>query len=261
MTCGVLAFDIMGYNMQENTDIVILAAGKGTRMNSDLPKVLHKICGRPLLYHVLSNVKEVFPDPPYVIVGHKADKVRDMFKDMPAVFVLQEEQLGTGHAVMQAEPLLAARDSTVMVLNGDMPLIDAGIIRGLLDHHTRSRSSAAVLTVNMPDPNGYGRIVRDSSGRLEKIVEQKDASLGELEITEINTGTYCFKSRDLFDALHEVRSENAQHEYYLTDVIGILRKRGKKVSAYLIDDYRSSIGINTREQLAEAERILKQRRK
>jgi len=247
--------------MKNSMDVVILAAGKGTRMNSELPKVLHKICGQPLLHHVLDNVEQVFSGPPYVIVGHQAEKVRKAFRDRSAVFVLQEEQLGTGHAVMQAEPFLSGRDGTVMVLNGDMPLIDPGIIKELAFHHSKTRASATVLTVRMPDPKGYGRIIRDRSGNLERIVEQKDASLGELEIDEINTGTYCFNGRDLFDALHEVRSENAQHEYYLTDVIGILRKKGKKVAAFLIDDHMASLGINTRDQLAEAERIFRQRRK
>lgn len=228
-------------------------------MNSDLPKVLHKICGKPLLHHVLNNVKEVFASPPYVVIGYQAEKVRAAFKQYPVIFILQEEQLGTGHAVMQAEPVLKDSDSTIMVLNGDMPLINSGIIRDLASHHYGSGASATVLTVKMDDPKGYGRIVRDRSGHLEKIVEQKDASLGELEIKEINTGTYCFESRALFSALHEVRSENAQHEYYLTDVIAILRKQRQKVAAFLMNDPFSAIGINTKEQLAEAEKIFKSR--
>lgn len=243
----------------KNTEVVILAAGKGTRMNSDLPKVLHKICGKPLLHHVLGNVKEVFATPPYIVIGYQADKVRAAFKQYPAVFVLQEEQLGTGHAVMQTEPFLQESDSTVMVLNGDMPLINSGIIRDLSEHHSKSGASATVLTVKMGDPNGYGRIVRDRFGHLERIVEQKDASLGELEINEINTGTYCFESRALFTALQEVRSENAQHEYYLTDVIAILRRQRQKVAAFLINDPGAAIGINTKEQLAEAEEIFRSR--
>ncbi|MFA5103608.1 MAG: sugar phosphate nucleotidyltransferase [Candidatus Margulisiibacteriota bacterium] len=243
----------------KNTEVVILAAGKGTRMNSDLPKVLHKICGKPLLYHVLGNVKEVFSAPPYIVIGYQAEKVKAAFKQYPAVFVLQEEQLGTGHAVLQTESFLRDKESTVMVLNGDMPLINSRIISDLMMHHLRNGASATVLTVKMDDPKGYGRIVRGRTGHLEKIVEQKDASLGELEINEINTGTYCFKSRDLFAALHEVRSENVQHEYYLTDIIAILRKQKKKVSAFLIDDPLSAIGINTKEQLAEAEKIFKSR--
>lgn len=245
----------------KDTEVIILAAGKGTRMNSDLPKVLHKICGEPLLHHVLNNVRGVFSSPPYVVIGHQAEKVRSLFKDYPAVFVLQEEQLGTGHAVMQAEPFLKDRDLTVMVLNGDMPLINPGIIKDLAQYHYGSGASATVLTVKMDDPKGYGRIVRDRSGHLEKIVEQKDASLGELEINEINTGTYCFNSKDLFAALHDVRSENAQHEYYLTDVIAILRSKRKKVCAFLIDDAQSAIGINTKEQLSEAERVFRSRSK
>ncbi len=243
----------------KNTEVVILAAGKGTRMNSDLPKVLHKICGKPLLHHVLNNVKEVFLNPPYIVVGHQADKVKAIFKEYPAFFVLQEEQLGTGHAVMQTEPFLKDRDATIMVLNGDMPLINSFIINDLAQYHSGSGASATALTVRMDDPKGYGRIIRDRSGHLEKIVEQKDASLGELEVNEINTGTYCFNGKDLFSALHEVRSENAQHEYYLTDVIAILRKKRKKVCALLIEDPLSAIGINTKEQLAEAESVFKSR--
>lgn len=243
----------------KNTEIVVLAAGKGTRMKSDLPKVLHKICGKPILHYVLKSAAEVFDCVPYVVVGYQAQKVKDAFKNRDVNFVLQEEQLGTGHAVMQAEPFLSKKDSTIIVLNGDMPLITPSILKSLAQHHKDSKVSATVLTATLSDPKGYGRIVRGRFNELEKIVEQKDASLGELEITEINTGTYCFDSKDLFATLHEVRSENAQHEYYLTDVIAILRKKWKKVAAFCIDDPMSAIGINTKEQLAEAEKILCER--
>ncbi len=243
----------------KSIEFVILAAGKGTRMKSDLPKVLHKICGKPLLHHVLNNVEKIFNGTPYVVIGHKADKVKSQFKNRKVFFVLQPEQLGTGHALMQTEPFLNGKDAVIVVLNGDMPLISSEIISSLIEYHKKNRASATVLTVKMDDPTGYGRIVRNRFGHLEKIVEHKDASLGELEIKEINTGTYCFEAKELFKYLHNVRKENAQHEYYLTDVIDILRKNGKKVSAYMIEDQHAAIGINTKEQLAEAERIFKSR--
>lgn len=246
-------------SLEKPIEFIILAAGKGTRMKSDLPKVLHKIDGKPLLHHVLSTVENIFDGKPYIIVGYKAEKVISSFKNRNVIFVHQAEQLGTGHAVMQAEPYLANKNAIVVVLNGDMPLISSDILLSLIDHHKKSKASATVLTVKMDNPEGYGRIIRDKFGHLEKIVEDKDASLGELEIKEVNTGTYCFESKDLFKYLHFVRKENAQHEYYLTDVIDILRKNRKKVGAFMIEDQYAVIGINTIEQLKEAERIFKRR--
>lgn len=237
--------------------IVILAAGKGTRMKSDLPKVLHKMCGKPLLSFVLDAVKDISDEKPYVIIGYQSDKVIDLFKGRGVNFILQKEQLGTGHALMQAEPMFNGKNVTILVLNGDMPLITNKMLEDLIAEHRSRNASASVLTAMLEAPSGYGRIVKNGHGDLEKIVEQKDGSLGELEIKEINTGTYCFESADLFKSLNEIRPENAQHEYYLTDVIAILKKNGKKVSAFCAGDPSAAIGINTIEQLKEAERIFK----
>ncbi len=239
---------------------VILAAGKGTRMNSDLPKVLHKICQKPLLFYVLSSVQELGIGTPYVIIGYQAQKVIDSFKNENIEFVLQKEQLGTGHAVMQAEPHFFNKEETVLVLNGDMPLITSSILQDLIDAHVKSKASATVLSAKLADPTGYGRIIKSKNGDLEKIVEQKDASLGELAVNEINTGTYCFESKDLFGSLKEICPENSQHEYYLTDVMQILRKNNKKVSAYCMEDSACALGINTTDQLKTAEKVLEKRR-
>lgn len=241
----------------EQTVAVILAAGKGTRMRSDLPKVLHKLCGKPLLSYVLDSVEALGLGDPYVIVGHQAHRVEELFKDRDVRFVLQKEQLGTGHALLQAEPFLSGRNVTILLLNGDMPLIGQDILEKLVEHHRQKKASATVLTAILEDPSGYGRIIRNRHGDLEKIVEQKDGSLGELEVKEINTGTYCFESRDIFGLLDEIKPENAQHEYYLTDIVQILKKHRKKVCAYSMDDPSMAIGVNTVEHLKEAEKIMK----
>jgi bifunctional UDP-N-acetylglucosamine pyrophosphorylase/glucosamine-1-phosphate N-acetyltransferase len=239
---------------------VILAAGQGTRMKSDMAKVLHKLCGKPLLAHVLKAVEGLNIGIPYAIIGYQADKVREQFKNEHINFVLQKEQLGTGHAVMQVEQFFNNIDATVLVLNGDMPLITTKVLKKLIEYHNQKRASATVLTAIVDDPSGYGRIVRDPHHDLEKIVEEKDGSLGEVEIKEINTGTYCFDGRDLFSALHEVRPENVAHEYYLTDIIKILREKRKRVCAFSMDDSSCALGINTKEQLLIAEKILSKRK-
>jgi len=240
-------------------ETVILAAGKGTRMRSDLAKVLHKLCGKPLLTYVLDTVDILGLGAPYVIVGHQAHKIEELYKGRSVRFVLQKEQLGTGHALLQAEPYLAGKDVTILLLNGDMPLIGADVLSKLIGYHREKKASATVLTAVLGDPAGYGRIIRNGHGDLEKIVEQKDGSLGELEVREINTGTYCFESRDIFASLDEVKPENSQHEYYLTDIIQILKKHRKKVCAHLMDDPSLAIGVNTKEHLEEAEKVLKRK--
>ena len=240
---------------------LILAAGKGTRMDSDNPKVLHKLAGLPLLNYVLDAVNSLDFHEAYVIVGHKADMVMKKFKHLDLNFIEQKEQLGTGHAVMQAEAVLKDKDATILVLNGDMPFIKPSTLTELIECHQQKKASATVLTARVEDPLGYGRIIRDPHGDLEKIVEQKDGSLGELEVKEINTGTYCFENRDLIDALSRIRPENSQHEYYLTDVIGILRKKGKRVCALCVKESYEAMGINTKEQLIDAEKRIKAEKK
>lgn len=239
---------------------IILAAGKGVRMKSDLPKVFHPILGRPLLDYVIETVKKLGIGQIYVVVGHKKEMIIDYFKDSGVIFVEQNEQLGTGHAVMQVKPLLADFFGEVLVLAGDVPLLRCSTLKGLVDFHIKHQAVATDLTAQLPNAGNYGRIIRDPAGQIVRIVEKKDASPEELKITEINTGTFCFDSPALFEALSEVKSENAQKEYYLTDTIEILRRKKLPVYAYLAPDFRETLGVNTPAELEQIEEILKSRR-
>jgi len=238
------------------TVAVVLAAGKGVRMRSDLPKVSHLIFGKPMITWVLEAVKGLGIDEVFVVVGYRSEMVKSECEDFNVTFVEQKEQMGTGHAVMQAATHI--KDSLVIVLNGDMPLIKTDTLKEFISQHLRSKSaSATVLTAMLPDPGSYGRIVRSRDERILKIVEQRDATEEELAIKEINTGTYCFNSRDLFNALNEVKPDNAQKEYYLTDVIGILTKRDLPVYAYKARDPNEVLGVNTIEELKRLEGLFK----
>lgn len=237
---------------------VILAAGKGTRMKSDLPKVLHEVAGQPMLAHVMDAAEMAGVSKKVVIVGFGAAKV-SVFVGDRAELVEQKEQLGTGHALMQAQPLLERFKGTVMVLCGDTPLLDGRELRSFYEHHKESKNSATILTAILRDATGYGRIVRNEDNQVEKIVEQKDASMKELTIGEINTGIYCFEAKDLFTVLPTIDCNNAQGEYYLTDVIAKLVAKGKRVGAVVAADNETVMGINSRVQLAEAEKWLKYR--
>jgi bifunctional UDP-N-acetylglucosamine pyrophosphorylase / glucosamine-1-phosphate N-acetyltransferase len=238
---------------------VVLAAGKGTRMKSALPKVLHTVCGKPMLEHVLTAAKAAGAVENIVIIGFGAENVAETIGPQ-AEFIVQSEQLGTGHAVLQAKKRLAGTGATVMVLCGDTPLLRPESLTRLLAEHRQTGAAATVLTAQMPDPSGYGRVIRDQDGRVIKIVEQKDASPAELAVREVNTGIYCFESAGLFSALDRITCDNAQGEYYLTDVIGIMVNEGAKVWAVTAGDYRETLGINSRLQLAEAEKILRRRK-
>ncbi len=237
---------------------VILAAGKGTRMKSDLPKVLHVVAGQPMLAHVLDAAEIAGCARKIVVIGFGAGKVAPIVEGR-AELVEQKEQLGTGHAVMQAQPLLADGRGAVMILCGDTPLLDGGDLRRFYEHHMEVGNKATVLTALMDDPAGYGRVVRDAAGNVVKIVEQKDASLEELAINEINTGIYCVDSQLLFEVLGKVDCNNAQGEYYLTDVIDKLVAADYKVGAVVAGDSDSVMGVNSRRDLAEAEKLLRQR--
>lgn len=237
---------------------VILAAGKGTRMKSKLYKVLHPVMDRPMVQHVIDQVKTVQLDKLVTIVGFGAEKVEKQIGN-DSEFVIQEKQLGTGHAVLQAEALLKDKEGTTIVACGDTPLITGETYQALFDHHEKTNAKATVLTAKAPDPTGYGRVVRNEQNEVERIVEHKDASDVERSIDEINTGTYCFDNKALFQALQHVSNDNSQGEYYLPDVIGILRGQSEKVSAFLTEDFNETIGINDRVALAEAEKILKKR--
>jgi len=237
----------------KNVAAIILAAGKGVRMQSDLPKVFHRLAGKPLLQHVIESVQKCGIDKIYVVVGHKKKLITDHFKTWDVNFVVQDQQLGTGHAVKMAEDQLKDFEGTVLVLAGDVPLLSSTTLNKLIDFHLRNHATATDLTANLPDAGSYGRIVRDAAGNFVKIVEKKDASEEELKIKEINTGTFCFDCKLLFEALGELRAENVQKEYYLTDTIEILKAKEKPVFAYPAEDYTETLGINTKDELAQME--------
>lgn len=235
-------------------NILILAAGLGTRMKSDLAKVLHRLDGRPLIEHVVRTAESLHPKGIFAVVGHQADDVKSAVEGKGIEFVLQKKQLGTGDAVNAARELLSENDSTVLVLSGDVPLIKAETLRELIAVHRLEEAACTVLTVKLENPFGYGRIVRDESG-FQRIVEQKDASETEREIAEINSGIYCFDSKKLFDALSKVQTNNAQGEYYLTDVPRHLLDAGETVALFLHDEPVEVEGVNDRKQLAAMERM------
>ncbi|CAH1222831.1 Bifunctional protein GlmU [Paenibacillus plantiphilus] len=237
---------------------IVLAAGQGKRMKSKLYKVLHPVCGKPMVGHVLQTVKEAACERTVVIVGHGAEAVQAYIGDR-AEFVLQEKQLGTGHAVQQAESLLGDEEGTTVILYGDTPLVTSETIKSLLALHLSTGSAATVLTAVVPNPQGLGRIIRDDAGGVLRIVEQKDCTPQEELISEINTGMYCFDNQKLFQALKKVTNDNAQGEYYLTDVMEILRSAGETVQAYCAPDFAEGIGVNDRVGLAEAEGLMRAR--
>jgi bifunctional UDP-N-acetylglucosamine pyrophosphorylase/glucosamine-1-phosphate N-acetyltransferase len=239
--------------------VVILAAGKGTRMKSDLPKVLHRVAGIPLIEHVLRLAEAVGAASVTVVVGHQADLVRDALAKRPGLrFALQEPQLGTGHALLQAEPMLGRELGTVILLSGDVPLLREGTVQRLAGRHEASGAAATVLTAEVEAPDGYGRIVRDG-GRIAEIVEHRDATPAQRAIREINSGIYAFDLPGLFEALWDVGSANAQREYYLPDLVKIYRARGRVVETSTVADAREILGVNSRKELAELADILKGR--
>ncbi len=239
-----------------NIAIVILAAGQGKRMNSDLPKVLHEIGGRPMLCHVIDSVQRLAPGRVVVVTGYQAERVEDACRDQGVEFARQNEQLGTGHAVMQTAPLLQDWKGTVVVLNGDVPGLRAETIGAFVEHHLRSGAAATVLTAELDDPGGYGRIVRGAAGGLERIVEHRDATEAERAIREINSGLFCFQADELFPALGRVTRRNAQNEYYLTDVVGLLHHEGRPVGAWRVEDAREVAGVNNPDELESVRRFV-----
>ncbi len=242
--------------------LVVLAAGKGKRMgNPDLPKVMALLSGKELLSYVLDQAALLDSSRTIVIVGHQRQLVIDfLHRCYPRVeYAVQSEQLGTGHAVQQCEEQLKGFDGDVLILSGDVPLLSAATLSDFVSDHIASASDVSVLSCFAPDPSGYGRIVRDETGSFQAIVEHRDASEEQRTITEINSGIYVIKSPLLFSSLRVVQNSNAQQEYYLTDVIGILRSKGHRVSAFSSSDFQELMGINTLEELARAEQIIDQR--
>ena len=241
-----------------NRYAVILAAGQGTRMKSKLYKVLHPVCGKPMIQHILDQLSTVDLNQVVTVIGHGAEKVKEQLGESTE-YVLQEEQLGTGHAVLQAASVLEGKAGTTIVLCGDTPLVTKETIETLLKSHEEAHTAATVLTAYTDSPTGYGRIIRSTDGNVERIVEEKDATPEEKKIGEINSGIYCFDNEKLFEALRKVKNNNAQGEYYLPDVLSILQNEGHAISAKLVDVFDELLGVNDRVALAHAERIMKKR--
>ena len=242
----------------DNLAAVILAAGKGTRMKSEQSKVLHQIAGHPLAYYPVHLCQTLGCEKTVMVVGHQAQQVEEAFSDQSVSFVLQEEQLGTGHALQVTASAFEGFSGTLLLLCGDVPLLREQTLRQLIARHRAEHSSVTVLTACMDNPFGYGRIVRAADG-IEKIVEQKDATDEEKKLQEINTGIYAFEAPLVFDLLQKIGRDNAQGEYYLTDIISLAKAAGHRVGACVLEDAAESMGINDRVQLAEAARILQQR--
>ncbi len=240
------------------TAAIVLAAGAGTRMKSDKPKVAHEVLGKPLVNWVLDAAEEAGIERLVTVVGHKREQVIPLVEDR-AEIVVQEEQRGTAHAVLSCSDALAGFEGSLLVLSGDCPLITSETMRALIDMRESNDAAVVVLTMEMPDPTGYGRIIREADGSVARIVEQKDASPEEAAVTECNSGFYCFDAKALFEALGQVGSDNAQGEFYLTDVLEISRNAGRAVLALPAKDPNECLGINTREQLAAVEEIARAR--
>ncbi len=239
---------------------MVLAAGKGTRMKSQVPKVLHGISGFSLIERVLRTADALTPASVTLVVGHGADEVKGSLSSRANVqFVVQEQQLGTGHALLQARPILEGKSGVVILLSGDVPLLTSNTLRSLIETHTQCEAAATVVTANMPRPFGYGRIVR-TNGRIAKIVEERDASPAQKKITEINSGIYAFDLAPLFGALDSVGTSNNQGEYYLPDLVAIYRKQKRTVATWTVEHAEEIRGINSRTELAEVSAMVRQQK-
>lgn len=236
---------------------IVLAAGEGSRMKSKHSKVTHRILEKPLVRWVVDAAKEAGAGNVITVVGHGRDEVEPLVAD--TTIVVQERQLGTANAVAVCEQALSGFDGSVLVLTGDSPLVTADTLRALVRKREETQAAVVVLTMIVNNPFGYGRIVRDASGNVERIVEQKDATPEQLAITECNSGFYCFDAKALFSALEQVKSDNSQGEFYLTDVLEISRRANRPVLAWTVEDPTECLGVNTRVQLAQAEKIMQRR--
>jgi len=240
--------------MDKELSIVILAAGKGTRMNSDLPKVLHKLNGKPLLDHVLDESELLNPREIILVVGFKKEHVISHTKNrINLKNVTQIEQLGTGHAVLQTEEFLKDKKGHILILYGDVPNIEASTLKPIIDDHITNNRDLTLITAELDDPTGYGRIIRDKNARLLKIVEEKDCNDNEKKIKEWNPGIYIFKIPEVFEILNSIKANNASKEYYLTDAIGLAQQSNMQIKAIKIANSDEVLGINTAGQLEELE--------
>ncbi len=245
--------------MANSLTAIILAAGEGTRMNSKLPKVLHAVAGEPMIDYALQNAEALKPQKIYVVVGAKSDEVI-RYVGKRAVSVIQKERLGTGHAVQQVMPFLKSLKGNVVILYGDACLTRSQTILALRQFHSVQDGEAALLSAQVENPFGYGRVIRDADGTVERIVEEKDASEDERAVDEVNAGLYIFKANRLVEALKKLKANNAKKEYYLTDTIHYLLNQGGKVHALMVSDASEVLGVNDRNQLAQAHRVLNLRR-
>ena len=237
---------------------IILAAGQGTRMKSKQYKVLHKVMGKAMVDHVVTEVEKINPKMIVTVVGHGASQVQKLLGNRTK-YAMQSEQLGTGHAVLQVEELLQNKKGMTLVVCGDTPLLTADTLEQLMKTHEENNAKATILTANLDNPFGYGRVIRNQDGHVVKIIEQKDANEEEQLVTEVNTGTYCFDNEMLFEMLHLVGNDNAQNEYYLPDVIGLLQERSEIIAAYQMANAEESLGVNDRIALAQATQIMQNR--
>lgn len=239
---------------------VILAAGKGTRMQSKKPKVLHEILNKSMIEHIISSLKAADVERIIVILGHEAEMVKAQLEHIDGLeFVYQTEQLGTGHAVKQVEPLLNGQEGNTIIVYGDTPLLSSNTIQTVFEQHEQTGAGATVLTGIIEDPTGYGRIVRNSDEKVVAIVEEKDATAEQKLIKEYNSGTYCFKNDRLFERIDQITNDNAQEEYYLTDLVDIINQDGETVEAMVIDDIDEIVGINDRVALGEVTKMFQKK--
>ena len=228
---------------------MILAAGKGTRMDSDIPKVMHKVNGIPMLVHVINKAKNIGANKIITVIGYKGNLIEKELSNTDIDFVEQKEQLGTGHAVLQCKGILSSFNGNVIILSGDVPLISNKTLKCLIDNHQKSENAATIITADLNNPAGYGRIIRDNKGLLEKIVEHKDATENELDIHEINSGIYAFDCSILFKYLPKIQNNNNQGEYYLPDVLAEIIENKLKVGIEKTKNIPEIQGVNTIEQL------------
>lgn len=242
------------------TNVLIMAAGKGTRLKSSLPKVLHSLAGQSLIEHVLNTVEALDPNRTLVVVGHQAELVRSKLSHWAVQFAEQVPQLGTGHAVQIAKTWWSRKRGHLLILSGDVPLISPETLQEMIQAHNRTGASLTLLATRLSDPSGYGRVIRASDGRVRKIVEQKDANPSEQEVEEINTGFYCFRISDLSGVIDRLSPKNRQIEYYLTDCVGLLSRQGKRVEVITCHDSFEVMGINSRVELARMEKVLRERK-
>jgi bifunctional UDP-N-acetylglucosamine pyrophosphorylase/glucosamine-1-phosphate N-acetyltransferase len=242
----------------EELGVILMAAGQGTRMRSSLPKVLHPVCGKPLFLHALATARQLCPIRIALVIGHGGERVRQAYRANDVSWVVQQQQLGTGHAVLCAENAFDDFTGNIIILSGDVPLIRESTLRVMVEHHRRQNAALTLLTAFVDQPKGYGRIVRDDRGRLIGIVEEKDASDEQRKIQEVNAGVYVASARFVFAALSRVKNHNQQGEYYLPDIVAVGLGQGKIVETMRVDDAREMMGVNTREELAFMEKTLRE---